>query len=259
MNKALLLVATAIIVLLATGMYGAEAVPKPFIPEFSLQFIDNSHDIPTSHITDPYSGQNVTQPGYHVEKRTIEIRIKNQPFTPYETQDNGEKWTINFFYNIRVKGHFAQNWSDIYGGSDGFPVQDYGTDYTVIQYPRESPDNGALDFQVKAIIGYEHGVITTPPWSAWIITGEESEWSDTQIVTISEAFPSPTTTQAPTSSPSSSASPIAAPTPFVTQQTQPQQPQTSLLSYVLVAVAAVIIAFVVGVLVTKLRYKKSVL
>jgi hypothetical protein len=165
---------------------------KPSVPEFTVSLVDHSYDVPTTYSIDPYTGENVTHPGHHVENKSIEVRIKNQPFTPYWIQENENNWTINFFYNIRVKGHFAQNWSYLYGGSDPYLPQDYGSEYTVVSLPPDFPSDAKVDFQVEALIGYEHGVITIPPWQEWVITGEESGWSDTQTIAIDGSAPTAT-------------------------------------------------------------------
>jgi hypothetical protein len=198
----------------------AETITKPSVPEFTVKFVDNSYDVPATHTIDPYTGQDVTHAGYHVENKTIEIRIKNQPFTSYSMQDNAStNWTINFFYNVRVKGHFAQNWTELYGGSDGYPVQDYGSQYTVLLYLGTIPSDGQMDFQVEALIGYEHGVFTYPPWSAWVITGETSGWSNTQTITIGASVP--------TTTPNTSASPSTL--QDTTAPPEQSSPQTSVL------------------------------
>lgn len=176
---------------------------------FTVKLIDSSYDVPTTHSIDPYTGQDITHPGHHVENKSIEVRINNQPFTPYWIQENENNWTINFFYNIRVKGHFADNWAPLYGGSNGYLVQDYDSEYTVVPLSPDYPSGAKVDFQVEALIGYEHGVYTYTPWSAWVITGEESGWSNTQTLTITDSA----STSTPNTSPSPSTTPQDTTTP----------------------------------------------
>ena len=61
----------------------AQSIPKPSVPEFTLKYIDNSYDVPPSTTTtiDQYTGKEIvtTTPGYHVENKSIEITITNQP------------------------------------------------------------------------------------------------------------------------------------------------------------------------------------
>jgi hypothetical protein len=110
----------------------AQTTPKPSIPEFTLRYSGNSYDVPPrpSTSTNPYTGEitNTTISGYHVDNRTIELAIKNQPFSSYEK--NG--MIINFYYNVRVKGHYAQNWTNLYSPDNGFIVQDLNSAYTKI-------------------------------------------------------------------------------------------------------------------------------
>ena len=142
-----------------------------------------------------------TQPDYHVENKTTETKIKNQPFTPYQIKINDVNWTINFFYNIRLKGHFSQDWGYYRyynGSSDGNLREAYDSQYTVIPIDSYLPSEGQIDVQIEALIGYEHGVISPygVPVTARVITGEASGWSNTQTITIPETStslsPSPT-------------------------------------------------------------------
>jgi hypothetical protein len=173
----------------------AQSITKPSIPEFTIETVSSPYDVPPTTTTtiDPYTGKETvtTQPGYHVDNKTTQIRIKNQPFTPYHLQINDKNWTINFFYNIRLKGHFSQNWGyyRLYNGSsDGNLVQDYDSKYTVVLIDSYLPSEGQMDFQIEALIGYEQGIVTYPgaPGAARVITGETSGWSNTQTITVSE-------------------------------------------------------------------------
>jgi hypothetical protein len=73
------------------------SIPEPSVPEFTVELLDTSLDVPTTYSTDPYTGDPVTHEGYHVARRTIEVRIKNQPFTDGDGRNK-------FYYNIRIKG-----------------------------------------------------------------------------------------------------------------------------------------------------------
>ena len=203
------------------------SITKPSVPEFSVQIVAYPYDVPTTHSIDPYTGQDITHERYHVENESIEVRIKNQPFTPYEIQENENNWTINFFYNIRIKGHFSEDWIELYGASDGYPHQWSDSDYTVLSYLLggdadtvlgtkmiKLPAGGQVDFQVEAMIGYVHREISIPvPGTGWVFTGETSGWSETRTITI------PTSTTSPTDSPT----PNQTPTPTPDQELQ-QEP-----------------------------------
>jgi hypothetical protein len=185
----------------------AQTIPKPSVPEFTVQFVDRSYDVPTSTSFDPYTGKEITNQGYHVENKTIEIKIKNQPFEPFYNA-NGQ--AINLYYNIRIKGYFEQNWTEVYRPAYGFPRQSTDSNYTVFSYTWVEQGetqvgsrmitlrNGAqADFQVEAMIGY---IADSGPFSdrspREYFVGETSGWSNTQSITIGEVSasisPSPT-------------------------------------------------------------------
>jgi hypothetical protein len=178
-------------------------VTKPSVPEFTVKFVDHSYDVPPTYSTDPYAGKNVmTQAGYHVENKSIEVTIKNQPFTSYY-DENGS--LVGLFYNTRAKGHF-EDWT----GEPG--VENYiyrsDSDYTIIAYGLggnngsdvysrrldEISAGGQVDFQVQALIGYYTKIIHPPspadvisggqPGYHYVFTGEASSWSSTQTITI---------------------------------------------------------------------------
>ena len=201
-----------------TGVNAESSIPKPDVPRFTVNLIDSSYDIPATSTIDPYTGQTVTQNSSHVDARTIEISIKNQPFTPFKTQNGTATWDVDFCYNIRWKGHFEQDWHELFLVSDGFPSQNYESDYTVLSYNGEysstdglqfnagsimtvfSP-NSQVDFQVEAMIGYvsreyagNYGPLSYP----YVFNGETSGWSSTQSITINAN--APTTTPTPPSS-----------------------------------------------------------
>ncbi len=174
-------------------VYAETSIRKPSIPEFTIENLSLPYDVPPTTITsiDPYTGKETitTQPGYHVENKTIQIKIKNQPFTPYELEIDGKSWTINLFYNIRLKGHFSPDWHyyRLYNGSnDGNLRQNYNSEYTLVPINDYLPTEGKVDIQIEALIGYEQGIVIVPgaPGTARIVTGESSGWSNTQNITI---------------------------------------------------------------------------
>jgi hypothetical protein len=185
------------------------------VPEFTLKFVDASHN---ETYTDPYTGAKTT---YLVQNRTIEIRIKNQPFTPF-TNSSGNY--IGLYYNIRSKGHFSEYWMERNGGSDNYLQQNYGSEYTVVPFYGDIPSSGQVEFQVEAIAGYNYEVVFAI--SGWVITGQESGWSNTQIMSFPDGSvtmstsPNPTSSSAPSPDPTDSFSPI--PTPALSPASSPQ-------------------------------------
>ena len=167
-------------------------LPKPSIPEFTVELVDHSYDVPTTYSTDPYTGDTITHGGYHVENRTIDIRIKNQPFASYRNDNDS---LVTLYYNIRVKGYFEQEWRELYSSPNYLYRSD--SEYTVRSYVLGKdgkwffPDDGKVDFQVEALIGYNTKIFEG--WTVWgesynlIFTGESSGWSNTQTITISKS------------------------------------------------------------------------
>jgi hypothetical protein len=197
--------ALSIASLLIVKPASAQSIPTPSVPEFTLKFVDASYNVPTTSSIDPYTGQNVTVEGYHVENRTIELIIKNQPLTSY--RQNGEG--VSFYYNVREKGHYEENWTTIYTVDNYFTAPS-NTIYTTLTYSLDPnappwldnnlPSGGQLDFQVEALIGY---IGRTIGFASWYFTGQESGWSNTQTVTVpaSSVSPNPTSIITPTSTP----------------------------------------------------------
>lgn len=205
----------------AQASTGDGSIPKPSVPEFTVALVDSSYDVPTTYSTDPYTGEKVTNPGYRVESRIIEIKIENQPFTPFVVEEATANWTVDLQYVIRWKGHFGQDWYEIYydnpmDGFTGFSAN-LESEYTVISFEGEYssseglkliyqgmyttfPPSAQVDFQVKARIGYVSRY-PVPFTSGWTFTGEESGWSNTQTLTIGESQ-TPTSPPAPTPTPS---------------------------------------------------------
>jgi hypothetical protein len=217
--------------LVMVGCASAQFVQTPSVPEFTVELVDSSYDEPTTYFTDPYTGETVTHEGYHVYRQNIELKIKNQPFTPY-TETGGQN--IDFYYNIRIKGHFTGDWIELYNPSDGFPPQSSGSEYTEFSYiwggdantmmgskSISLPAGAQVDFQVEAMVGYTSRS-GEPPWFPWTFYGETSGWSSTQTLTIVE-FPTPSPEPTPSSEPTptdSNTSPTSSPNqePVLTQE-----------------------------------------
>jgi hypothetical protein len=193
------------------GTTSAQTIPKPSVPQFTAKFADLSYDTPTTTSTNPYTGQTITNQGHHVENRTIQITIKNQPFTSYI--QNGEN--ISFYLTVRVKGHYEENWITIYH-SDNHYTSESSTDYTTLTYSLDPnappwlnnnlPLGGQLDFQVEALIGSIHRDFSQL-MAPWVFDGKESGWSNTQTITIPAISNStPNQTQLDTATPTDTSS-----------------------------------------------------
>ena len=76
----------------------------PTVPQFKVKYVDNSYDVLPTYGIDPYTGQTIiTGSGSQVDNRTIEVTIKNPPFTPYTDSNN---LPIQLYHDVRSKGHF---------------------------------------------------------------------------------------------------------------------------------------------------------
>jgi hypothetical protein len=264
MSKTAILMLITVLVLSSLVMVGsgfAQSNSKPSVPEFTLKYVDNSYDVPSTYGIDQYTGKTVmTQAGYHVENKSIEVTITNQPFSPYEDA-NGE--TLQLYYNIRWKGHFGDYWYD-YNSSrqmlmspysrfddEGFPILndqfkvatfalgDGSQNSNYVATIRDISADGQVDFQVQAYIGYYTVVQGTPvpPFRTpeyHVFTGETSGWSNTQTLHIEESQTSP-----------------QSPEPTLTPETTPyNEPQPKDQQVIIgVAVTAAVIATGLGLLV----------
>jgi hypothetical protein len=186
-------------------------IPTPSVPEFTLKFVDSSYDVPTTTSIDQYTGKTITNQGYHVENRTIQLAIKNQPFNSFIA--NGQN--ISFFFNVREKGHYAENWTEIYSAGRGY-LYESNSAYTTVSYSlsqNEFPfwnyvtSDATIDFQVQALIGYTNERHYSDdgqfiPFPSSYFKGQTSDWSNTQTITIPEpstsTSPSPNPTPTPT-------------------------------------------------------------
>lgn len=264
-----ILVASSLIIVKPSN---AQAITKPSIPEFSAKYVDRSYDIPPTYGVDQYTGNTIiTKAGEHIDNRTIEITIKNQPFNPF-TDTNGNN--IDMFYNVRFKGPFGQNWAEMFGvertvwysfsnpvDNFGYMIQTYSQN-TIVEITKP-PAQGQMDIQVKALEGYTNRTTVQGhifmAQVAYTFFGEESEWSNTQTVTIGEAS---------TSTPNSTSPPIATPTSkpnnsTSTPSTNGNQTKvndtvpltTSLTTFLLVTIALVVIIAILLLLFIG-RYRK---
>jgi hypothetical protein len=269
-------VAVLICALLGSSMvvtmgYAQTSIPTPSVPEFTLKFVDNSYDVPTTttvfSTTDPYTNRtttrNATQQGYHVKKFDIEVTIKNQPFP---STINGN--ISNLYFDVASYGHFENitvipleirsptGIGLILQSTDGLTPQS-NSEYTVINVSANFfPPGGEVDFRVAAVLGYTYRDYISghilPVYNDEFLYAS-SDWSDAQTIVIPQASPSPSPilTLIPTQSPISTTSPILVPSPFP----QNCQAGTKLLFYAVIALIAIVIALLL-VIILMLRKRK---
>ena len=75
----------------------------------------------------------------------------------YELPENDPSGIIDLYNNIRLKGHFSQDWIYYWrhnGSSDGNLRQNYDSEYTVVPIDSYLPSKGQVDFQIEALIVY---------------------------------------------------------------------------------------------------------
>lgn len=274
----LLIVALTASSLIMIESASAQSMPKPSVPQFSIQVVDRSYDVPTTYYTDPYTGKQVANSGYHVEDIRLEGKIKNQHFASYaisnpnSTSRYDTYLNIDFYYDIRYKGHFGDKWTSLYGSEDyEFLKQEYSNEFTNFTVSRYNTflgfgDGDQIDFQVRAVIGYETWGFVGG-WPYRILNGEGSGWSKTLTVTISKndssntyastidnsPYPTLTSTQPPPApTPTASATPMQSPTVTPTQPVT--QTGVMLFSQNQIVIIFVISCILIGVLVIVLVF-----
>jgi hypothetical protein len=229
----------------------AQTIPKPSVPEFSLKYIDLSYDVAPTHGTDQYSGKTViTQDGYHVDNRSLQFTIKNQPFTPY-TDTSGNK--IGLYYNFRIKGAYGTAWDYYPFAPNGVTTSRYGgifwgnstespadlaqsnSEYTTIAIEIPGvyrvPAEAQLDVQAQAIIGYMVPSDYMMAGHVYVFTGQYGDWSDTQTISI----PDGKVTVSTSSNPSMTLTSSPSPTPIV-----PEFPSLAVLTFLSVSLVVAV-------------------
>jgi len=268
LNALLISIMITVLIFISIACIGTaqSSIPKPSVPEFTVKIVSYPYDVPptTTTTVDPYTGKETvtTQPGYRVENKSIELIIKNQPFTPHT---DAEGHIINLYYNVRVKGHFEDCWRELYsidemmreerGAHKQGPVQS-SSGYTVISCSADYPDDGQVDFQVQALAGYY-----TEWWPAlggpgkWNFTGQLSEWSNTQTIRMSDGTvtvsTSPNPTESPTATPAQEPAVIKDQTGAQSAVTQPS------INWAEISLFAALFS-VIAVLIIALMYKRKV-
>ncbi len=203
----LLLAALMASSLISVQAYTINSISKPSSPKFTVKLAAYPYDVPDETIktVDEYTGKEITitNPGYHVENKCIEIVIKNPQFTPYTltkhtgiNHETGESYTydrnctVNLYYNVNVKGHFGDKWEGVptsysyYGPQSNAQLD---SNYTVITIKDNYSADSVLDFQVKVLIGYYAEYFSDHIMPMGIdFYGQESEWSKIQTLNMTQ-------------------------------------------------------------------------
>jgi hypothetical protein len=213
-----LLIIVALSASILMSVLPAQAVNQPTIPEFTTKYIDNSYYVNANISVNQNTGKpTLVKAGYQVENNSVELVIKNQPFTSHYSK-NGS--FVGLYYDIRYKGHLESNWHQV--KEDAIGWNDYilclplylpssNSEYTIdsfsvrnhyLSYAEQTryentvgndpilnfTSGDQVDFQVMALIGYytqfSDGITSFGEGHHYIFTGVKSEWSNTQTITI---------------------------------------------------------------------------
>jgi|LSQX01.1.fsa_nt_gb hypothetical protein len=226
-----LVVILAVSSLLVVLPSNAQTIPKPSVPEITVEFVNRSYNVPpsTTTTTNPYSGEKIvtTKEGFHIQNDSFVITINSQPIS---SQDASGK-NIRLFYVVQSKGHFSTYWKNLtyvgasveeylptdngyakivmeLNGNNGTKYYDdngysnYHYDGTV-----DGQYGGQVDFRAQTVVGYTVTVQDEPnpfnirhPYHIELVVLQTSDWSPTQTVIIpatNTPSPSPTVPEFP--------------------------------------------------------------
>jgi hypothetical protein len=195
-----IIIVTSYLILLAAKPISAQTTPTPSVPKYTLQYVDGSYDVPTTHTIDPYTGETIIHQGYRVNETIFEMVIQNQ-LNPID----------NLYYAIGVKGHYSTEWISFFDLSESLPRQDPTATQTIIRLGILDEDGltlqgahksitipfcGKEDIRVQALIG-SIGRNASAPMAPYTFYGTQSDWSPVQTITVPSASsvsptPSPT-------------------------------------------------------------------
>jgi hypothetical protein len=183
------------------------SVDELSVPEFTLKFEAHPHYVPATYVTDKYTGKQVIdEEGYYVKNKSVVFTVKNEV-----SSSTFNSTYYQMFYNVRVKGHFEDEWHELYPIFDGwksysnseFQTQTYvskncpqasKSEYTVFSVPVDKyPVDAQLDFQVQAIVGHDSQIFLSedfffPRYSGWtepaFAFDTAGYWSKTQTINL---------------------------------------------------------------------------
>ena len=215
--------------------------PIPSIPEFNVELTGPSFTQPTTYILNESTGQIEAQIGFTNEYSSVQIIVKNQPFTFFD----GLHGPVSLMYNVRMKLHQnSDEWSEVYTADNGYPSQNSEGSITnlnfTIQFVRGlgSIAGSQIDIQVQAMIGT---VQRTSRFASWFLDGQVSGWSNTETISVSANTP----LNAPSSSPPSNGTTV-----LPTSVSNPDSP----LLLNIITISVVIIALLLTLLAYLLFY-----
>jgi hypothetical protein len=192
----------------------------PSVPKFTVTYDPNAVGVPPNYGIDMSTGKNVTMNGYEPTKRAVIFSIENPA---------GEK--RNMFYNFRFKVSTTDKWSYYpfmpdgqsvlsysgYSGATGDLTPEYpasNSDYTRVAVAlnimsrQNIAEDAEIDFQVQTLIGDIEPIVSgLLAGNHYQFTGETSNWSNSQTITLEAHTPTPspqltvTITPNPTSTP----------------------------------------------------------
>jgi hypothetical protein len=275
---------TILLALLVASIFllpqSTSAYSKPSTPEFTVRYVDYSYYVAPVYGTDEFTGKTViTHEGYQVNVQSVQLTMKNQPYTTYNDSDGN---IIGLYFNFRYKGHYGTDWryypfneggggTHRYGGlypvmasevpkitqsPSAYTVKNFTLDYL---FGVNAPSVGdQVDFQVQALIGH----IDYGGDGFYSFVGQAGDWSSTQIITIGDSSPVTAITPAPTqNNPPTTNIPTQVPASNYTSNKTPSQTRGDFMlgidwQTVVIAVLAVVVV-VLGLVVVLQRRNSS--
>jgi hypothetical protein len=230
------------------------------MPQFTVRYIDESYDASTSPSTNPYTGDVTPPTSYHIDRRYIQVSIRNDlPKIP-------EGSPFEYYYNVHSKGQFAEDWSEGRTAAYGF-YRPSESAYTMINYTladfsisgQEPPWGTKIDFQVILMYGVIGRDTSQGPLGPEYFSGETSGWSSTRTVTIGDTstpIENAPPTQTPTTEPTQTQTATTSPTSCSTLSRTPQGFELAKdWQTVVITMLVIVVILLVGVVV--LQRKKS--
>ena len=222
-----------------------QGVPVPDVPSsVTLSLTGPPYVQPTTYQLDPSTGKIVAKVGYTNEYGYLVITIKNQPnnYAPYSV-----------YYNVR-EGNASENswWYPLtpnFDMSQSLPTQSTDSGYTNISFPIDTESyKYTLEVEVQAMVGSIVHQFYEGISAGWIFSGQTSDWSSPQTITIPASVP-----LSPTPAPSSSSPLTPTETPTSTAASG------SLISFLLITntISLIVIAFLLAVIIALLLYMRK--
>jgi hypothetical protein len=186
------------LIVLAVAPTTVQATSELSVPQIiSVKFFDISNDYPPSTTTtiNEYTGEKITitEPGYRVTRYSVEVTIRNQPFTLYIDELGRE---VKRDYVIEFKGPFGEEWKS-FGGMylwTSYSSQP-NSEYAVVTYEIGLfwSAGTKVDFRVRAGLCVNTGLQDNWLW-------EWSDWSSVKTFTVPSLLPSQTANFSPVTS-----------------------------------------------------------